>query len=56
VNLPVLAAVRTSPAKPGFAVGWHRWPQDSALAALARTEYCSARRSLASFASDARGT
>jgi hypothetical protein len=51
-----LAASDLSRAKPGFAGGWRRLRQDAPLAALGRTEYCPVRRSLASFASGARGT
>jgi hypothetical protein len=52
----LLAASDLSRAKPGFAGGWRRLRQDASLATLGRTEYCPARRSLASFASGARGT
>jgi hypothetical protein len=56
-DLMILAAFRSRPAKPGFADGWHRWRQDPALADARRTSYVLSRaRSLASFASGARGT
>ncbi len=51
-----LAGLAYRRAKPGYGVAWRRWRQDPALAALGRTStYCPARRSLASFASDAPG-
>jgi hypothetical protein len=57
MSLTSLAALGFSRAKPGFAGGWHRWPQDAALAAARRTSHVLSRvRSLASFASGARGT
>jgi hypothetical protein len=54
VALMSLVASGFGPAKPGPAEGWRRWRHDAALATLGRTRlYCPARRSLASFASDA---